>query len=118
MCGRKGLVAHAYQSDDDFYIEYEGAELKKGHVWADGSNHDLSDNLLLFVTSQDVSKGPNVALAVDRENHKSMGFGKGSFNVDGMQYAVNCYVRYGVGEDEYDAISKKPFPRILPPKKD
>jgi hypothetical protein len=109
------LVVHAYQADDDFYIDVEGGGLKTESVWADSGTFGRRSRILVFETRQAVSKGTEVALAVVRDRTPKPGFGSGVIRVENEARELNCYVRYGVGEDEYDEISQKPFPAIPAP---
>jgi len=115
--GLKGLAVHAHQSDDDFYIEYQGAGLPKGQVWADTKDqNDIRMPSLDFKSNQSVSPGLDGSLSVIRENRTGPGYGFGVFKIGTQVFDVNCFVRYGVDETDFDEVFQKPFPSIpLPP---
>jgi hypothetical protein len=114
--GTSGLIVHASQSDDDFYIEYEGAGLEKKSVWADTTQEfDLRLPTLLFVTDKKLSQGASVSLAVSRQKLFEAGYASGAISIEGRLHPLNCYVRFGAGEDDFDEISRKPFPAIVAP---
>ena len=120
--GGKGLLVHAHQSDDDFYIDYEGVGISKNKVWAaaglkgDDDMDSASLKHLAFHTDQTLSPGANVVIQIDREKVSGFGYGTGTIVIEKDTRNLNCFIRYGADETSFDKISATPFPKIKSPK--
>lgn len=115
--GERGLVAVAYQSDDDFYIEYQSADIRRTKVWADAENEfDLTLSHLHFNTDQSVSKGPNVSLQILRRPSNRFEYAQGEIQIENERFNLNCFVRFAPGEDDMDKVENMPWPAIAVPR--
>ena len=115
--GPNSIEIHAYQADDDFYIDYRGKKLKKGKVWASGGQWETRYSLLLFASDRSIAeKSPEISLAVSRMGDlNKAGHAKGIFRADDSFVDLNCYVRCGVDETDFDRIKVKAFPPVKAP---
>ena len=120
--GTKGLVITASQSDDDFFITYKnakdisGKKIPKTEVWADSmEQYDSTLKILLFVTTPEYSKKHYISLAVVRESNAQGQYAKGVITIEAERHELNCYVRFGKDETDYDTISRLPFPKLKAP---
>jgi hypothetical protein len=109
--GFEGLLVTAAQSDDDFYVTYEGAGFPKTQVWAD-STQQFNSELKTLVFKSDPSEKTKVSLIVFRNSTSGFSYGSAVMAVGSNRQDLNCYIRYGTDEDDFARVTKKPFPPI------
>ena len=113
--GADGLSVQARQSDDDFYIDYKSNAIHAVKTWMN-SNGQFNSKLktLLFVTDHEYSDGIQASLVITRDRIVNNSSGTGIISIDGELHSLNCFVRFGVDEEDFDNISSKAFPSISP----
>ena len=117
MCkgpGKFNLIAS--QSDDNFYINVyqEGESQTVPSSYSVTPDYEPNEGILFF-SAPATKKTPLIWLQIYRENLTGFGLALGKIELGKKEYDLNCYVRYGVNEQDFDVISNKPFPDFARP---
>lgn len=115
--GKNDLVVTAKQSDDDFYISYAKGKSDAVEGYADATEQSnlKFKQILLRTVEMPGMKDPNIALFLERESLDPETFASGIVSIDDETHELNCYVRAGLDEEDFDSVSTSPFPDLKAP---